>query len=296
MRHRYFDIISAIMKAKLKHMGHGAWAALKLAWEKFLGIDGTERAGAFAFNAFFSLFPLIVLAVTIISFFVERKDAAQFVINYAQSHIPLNGEMRKYIFSTITGVVQARREAGLAAFLMLLWAAPQFLGTLIQASNRAWGEKGERWWHLPVKSMALLIAMGLTVLIGMGVPALVKVANRFFPSYGFFSWAYALTAFFLPWLVFFLNMSLFYQLAPRRRTHFSEVWISALCATALLQAAQRLFVIYLTSFATLNAIYGAFGGIMALLLWIYLSGCIFIFCACLCASQQELRTAARCAS
>jgi uncharacterized BrkB/YihY/UPF0761 family membrane protein len=37
----------------------------------------------------------------------------------------------------------------------------------------------------------------------------------------------------------------------------------------------------------LNAIYGAFGGIMALLLWIYLSGCIFIFGACLCAAQAE---------
>jgi uncharacterized BrkB/YihY/UPF0761 family membrane protein len=42
-------------------------------------------------------------------------------------------------------------------------------------------------------------------------------------------------------------------------------------------------------FATLNAVYGAFGGIMALLLWIYVSGCIFIFGACLCAGQAEMR-------
>jgi hypothetical protein len=37
----------------------------------------------------------------------------------------------------------------------------------------------------------------------------------------------------------------------------------------------------------LNAIYGAFGRIMALLLRIYLYGCIFIFGACLCAAQAE---------
>ena len=49
----------------------------------------------------------------------------------------------------------------------------------------------------------------------------------------------------------------------------------------------NLFVIYLGHFATLNAVYGAFGGIMALLLWIYLSGCVFIFGACLCAGQAE---------
>jgi len=29
------------------------------------------------------------------------------------------------------------------------------------------------------------------------------------------------------------------------------------------------------------------GGIMAFLLWIYLSGCIFIFGACLCAGRAE---------
>jgi len=85
----------------------------------------------------------------------------------------------------------------------------------------------------------------------------------------------------------FLSLSLFYRLAPRRPTRFAEVWVAALCATALMQAVESLFVIYLKNFATLNVIYGAFGGIMALLLWIYLCGCIFIFGACLCAAQAE---------
>ncbi|MGZ9124416.1 MAG: YhjD/YihY/BrkB family envelope integrity protein [Candidatus Binatia bacterium] len=40
----------------------------------------------------------------------------------------------------------------------------------------------------------------------------------------------------------------------------------------------------------MNAVYGALGGVMALLLWIYLFGCIFIFGACLCAAQAEERS------
>ncbi len=40
------------------------WATLYLAVKKFWQIDGVQWAGAFAFNAFFSLFPLIVLFVT----------------------------------------------------------------------------------------------------------------------------------------------------------------------------------------------------------------------------------------
>ena len=98
---------------------------------------------------------------------------------------------------------------------------------------------------------------------------------------------YDLGSFFIPLLVVFSGLSLFYRLAPRRPTRFAEVWAAALCATVLLRASESLFVIYLKDFATLNAVYGAFGGFMALLLWIYLSGCIFIFGACLCAGQAE---------
>ena len=47
------------------------------------------------------------------------------------------------------------------------------------------------------------------------------------------------------------------------------------------------YFVALKDIATLNAVYGAFAGIMALLLWIFLSGCIFIFGACLCAGQAE---------
>ena len=63
--------------------------------------------------------------------------------------------------------------------------------------------------------------------------------------------------------------------------------MAALCATVLLRSGETLFVIYLQHFARLNAVYGAFGGMMALLLWIYLSGCVFIFGACLCAGHAE---------
>ena len=102
---------------------------------------------------------------------------------------------------------------------------------------------------------------------------------------------YALWGFVVPLLVLFLSLTLFYRLAPSRTTRFAEVWVAAACATVLLQTTESLFAVYLKHFATLNAVYGVFGGIMALLLWIYLSGCGFIFGACLCAAQAEGRSA-----
>lgn len=275
------------MPSQLDQKTRRGWAILCLAVKTFARIDGEQWAGAFAHFAFFSLFPLIVLFVTVASAFIDRDRAGNEIIAYVETYIPIGGEKQSYIFDTIAGVVSARGQAGTVAFLMLVWAAMQSFATLISATNRAWGAEVRNWWRLPLKSLVLLAIMISAVLLGIAMPVLAKMTKDWlFPANILSSWVYALGSFVIPLLVVFLSLSLFYWVAPRRPMRFAEVWVAALCATALLLAAESVFTIYLTNFATLNAVYGAFGGIMALLLWIYLSGCIFIFGACLCAAQS----------
>ncbi len=83
----------------------------------------------------------------------------------------------------------------------------------------------------------------------------------------------------------FYGLLLFYLLAPRRNVRFAVAWPAALLGTCALELAQYLFGIYLTRIANLNAVYGAFGTIMALLFWIYVSGVIVIFFGCLAATR-----------
>jgi Ca2+-transporting ATPase len=277
---------------RLNQGARQAWAIFRLAARKFLRIDGTKWAGAFAFNAFFSLFPLMVLLVTISSAFIDRDRAATEVIAYVETFVPLSGDRKAYIFDTVAGVIKARGQAGAIAFLILVWVTLQCFTTLISATNHAWSIEGYSWWRLPLKSLMLLGITAAAVLLSIGAPMLAQMASdRLFLMNDLHPWVYSLLSFFIPLLVLFLGLSLFYRLAPRRPTRFSEVWVAALFATLLLLAAENLFVLYPKHFATLNAVYGAFGGIMALLLWIYLSGSIFIFGACLCAAQDEAHSA-----
>lgn len=279
-------------QSRLSQKTRLAWAVFRLAARKFSRIDGKQWAGAFAFHAFFSLFPLMVLLVTTASLLIDRDQAVTAVIAYAETYVPLSGEMRDYVFDTIAGVIEARGQVGVVAFLILVWVAIRCFTILVSAINRAWGFTAHSWWRLPLKSLALLGITAAAVLLSIGAPMLAQVARDWlFPMNEFRSWVYALGSFFIPLLMVFFGLSLFYRLAPRRPTRFSEVWIAALSATVLLLAAENIFVIYLRNFANLNAVYGAFGGIMALLLWIYLSGSIFIFGACLSAAQAEARSA-----
>jgi hypothetical protein len=41
--------------------------------------------------------------------------------------------------------------------------------------------------------------------------------------------------------------------------------------------------------SSFNALYGALGGIIAFLLWIYLSSCVCVFGVCFCAALAEVR-------
>jgi membrane protein len=81
---------------------------------------------------------------------------------------------------------------------------------------------------------------------------------------------------------------MFYKFAPRRSPPFAHVWISALVVTVFLELAQTAFGWYLGTFANFNALYGVFGTIMGLLLWVYFSGVIMLFGGCLSATSHPL--------
>lgn len=279
----------ALKEGRSCRIVHRVRSILGLTVKKFMQIDGAQWAGAFAFNAFFSLFPLMILLVTIVSSFVDWDRAGKEVIAYMESYVPISGDMQHYIFNVIAGVIDSREQASVIAFLILVWSSLQCFTTLIVATNRAWGSSVYNWWRLPLKSLALLGTTAGAVLLGMAVPVLIRMAKGWlFPMHVFRSWVYDLGSFVVPLVVVFFGLGLFYRFAPSRPTRFAEVWPAALSATILLRAGESLFIIYLKDFATLNAVYGAFGGIMALLLWIYVSGCVFIGGACLCAGQAEM--------
>ena len=253
-------------------MPSGIRETLYGALRKFSQIEGAQAAAAFAHYTLFSLFPLTILLVTLASFFVDRNQAEAQVIAYIKVYVSLTRELQNSIFDTITGVINARGQAGIIAFLLLVWSAQQFFTTLISTTNRAWGVVAYNWWQLPLKCLQLLSIMAFTVLLGIGMQVVVRGGPPLFPLF-----------------VVFLSLVLFYRLAPNRPIRLNQVWVGALCATALLQMGESLFVIYIKTFADLNVVYGTFGGVIALLLWIYVSGGIVLFGACLCAAQSEYK-------
>lgn len=263
---------------------------LRLTIDKFSDIDGTQRAAAFAYYAFFSLFPLIVVLVTVGSLFIDRSVAASRVIGYVENHVPLDVGMKHDLFDTITGVVEARKRAGASALLVVIYGASQFLEALIRAVNRAWGTEMHKWWRMPLQGLLSVGIMVSALLLSIVVPTGARLLQeRFFHVSELGSSTYSAAMSVLPLLIMFYALSLFYKLAPRRSTRYSEVWGGAVVAALLLRGLESVFVVYLKVVASFNAVYGVFGGLMALLMWVYLVGCIVILGACLSSAQAAIR-------
>ncbi len=100
-------------------------------------------------------------------------------------------------------------------------------------------------------------------------------------------WLFVMIFHLIPWLVLFYGLIMIYRLAPSRVTRFSEVWLGALVATLLIWIGEWLFLLYGIHFTSFNAIYGALGGIVAFLIWIYFSSYVCLFGICFCAVRAE---------
>ena len=277
-----------------------AWRVGAIAWravQKFDETDGEQRAASFAYYAFFAMFPLILLLITVgTTFLGPQADAASKIIGYVSTQIPLEEQDAKVILSTIDGVVRSRKSAGFIAFGVLAWTSLRFFQALVRGVNRAWGTKEYSWWRLPIKNLGMLAILTSVLFLGILAPVVLKQIEDFY-------WIHSRQAgldFTFPWYVFefakllipvfvlFIGMNLFFKYAPRRKTRFSEVWSAALFVTVAIQILQRLFVLYTRNIGNFNALYGTFGSVIALLLWIYLTGAIIILGGCIAAARYEI--------
>ena len=266
------------------------WRTIKLAGARWGEVDGDQRAAAFAYYLLLSLLPLTVLLVATVSLFVERETATQALVNLGNHYTALTAEQERAARESIHGMLGARGAISLAALPMVIWGALKFLRTLIRTSNRVWQSPLYSWWRLPLKSLSLL---GITVsaaFIGILLPGWAQLAQPWLTDHlNFPHWAFGLLFGLIPWVVLFYGLIMIYRLAPNRPTTFAETWIGALTATILITLGERLFLYYAANFGQFNALYGAVGGVVAFLLWLYISSCVAVFGICVCAAQAEIR-------
>ena len=265
------------------------WQTTKLTYGRWAEEDGDQRAAAFAYYLLLSILPLVLLLVMVASFFVEHEEATQAMVKLVEHYIPMTSEQEYGAGENVRKWLNGRGTISLSVLPFLIWGAMKYLSTLIRTTNRIWKAETYNWWRLPLKSLSLLGITVSAVLIGVLLPAVAGMARQELANHlELPQWAFALVFQLIPGLVLFYGLIMIYKLAPSQKTRFSEVWLGALIAAVALWLGQRLFMFSAGKLADFDALYGALGGVMAFLLWLYLSSAIAVLGICLSAARAEV--------
>lgn len=257
---------------------------------RFSENEGYRLGAAFSYYATFSIFPLMLLSLTVVGFLVGDSAAAreQLLSAVADPGSPV----REVLDKTLTAMQQnqdARGASAAVAIGTLLFSASGAFVELDEALNRIWcvprressGVLGAIRVFIVERlaGFAIVLALGLTLLVSLVSSSILEyVASRA---------EEAVSIPFAPALLQTANLavgiallSLVFVLAfhfiPRSHPAARLVIGGAVLTTAFLTGLKELFALYLSHLSSYSA-YGVAGGVLALASWIYLSSMVIYF-------------------
>jgi membrane protein len=136
------------------------------------------------------------------------------------------------------------------------------------------------WWKVRLTAVGLTFAVGLFILISFALVILSPLLIE--PLAGYFGLgdAFKLTWSLVQWPIVFLliatGVGLIYYFGPDAEQSWEWLTPGSLLATLLWILASIGFRFYLTNFGNYNETYGAIGGVIVALLWLYISGLAFL--------------------
>lgn len=268
--------------AVAEQASRGRLSLLHKTWQAFVRHDGPTMARSLAYYALFSIFPLLLVLISLGSSALASQESQSAILDLIVRYLPVAGDLVK---ANIKQVLRIRGTVGILALLSLFWSASGVFRAMFRAVNRAWDNaKPGSFWRRGFYSLVILLAIGLILLAttlystvlsfirGWQVPILGWQPFSDVGQGRLWGWLSAL----VPGLVSVIGFCLIYRTIPRAHVTLRDVWPGGLLAGLSWEVAKQLFTWYLSNFARYSLVYGSVGAIIAFLLWSYLSALILL--------------------
>jgi len=247
-------------------------------WERVWIHDALGRAAQLAYFFLLSLFPFLLFLTALLGAFVESSAALRMrLLEYISAFAPFQTQL---LFSKTLDEISASSGSGKIAlgFLTGIWIASFGTGAIQEGLRLAYGVRETRpWWRAGLGTVLLTIAFVWLGAVVMGVVLYGGMIGRFLAaSYGLGA-EYHLAWRVLQWpllLVFafaFCALTYRFGLGLRGRPG-RRVAPGSVVAVGLWLAASFGLRVYLFLVPPYSRVYGSMGAVIALLLWLYLTG------------------------
>jgi YihY family inner membrane protein len=245
------------------------------AFKKFGDDDGGRLAGLIAYYGFFSVFPLLLVLVSILGFVLDGDPSLrQSIVDSALAQFPVIG----HELQSGSGVSDGLYGSWVTIVVggaTALWAGLGVAHAAQVAMNTVWEVPRAQWPSFVARQVR---ALGVLALLGI-----IVVASTFVSGYGTSGRAAIGPPYLGPVIGLALNLLLF-ELAFRILTAERLAWRTVLPGATLaavlwtaLQAAGGYFVTQ--RLQSSSDVYGTFALVLVLLVWIALGAQVTLLCA-----------------
>jgi membrane protein len=229
-----------------------------------------------AYYFFFSLFPLLLFVAPMLALVGNKQQMVNWLVGHLASAVPASA------MDMVSGVVKdvVLSESAPAAMsvgaLLAAWAGSNIFGALMSALNTAYDVRETRPWirqqllRLAALVVSAMVMMAATAIMLGGAQIADWLGNALHLSHAFTQiWKVVQIPLALGILIG--TAWLIYYFLPNVRQRATHVLVGAIAATVLWVVVTLIFRAYVANFGSYNKTYGAIGGVIVLLTWMYLS-------------------------
>lgn len=250
--------------------------ALRDAWHGFSRDNCGFLAQALAFNAIFALFPVAVLVLAAISLVIPHAD--QRTLLFLGTLAP---PLHDFIEVNLRTYIYGRGISSAIAALVLLWSGKNLFMGLTVALDRALGVPiGRPFFNHLALSIVMLPLSGILLVIAVSLPILLAIVIKLVHFHDVANVTH-IGAYVVSLLLVFSISLVLYGVLPNQRPSVAFAVPGATFVAATWPLVQYAFAQY-TLHVNFTRIYGALSAPLALLLWFYVIGAIFLYGAQLC--------------
>src|SRR3954451_4059053 len=254
---------------------------LKRALREFSDDNVTDWAAALTYYGVLSIFPMLLALISLLGLF--GASATQPLLDNISSVAP--GPAKEIVTNAIGNLQKNQGAAGLAFIIGIaaaLWSASGYVGAFMRASNDIWDvEEGRPAWKtIPLRLVVTTVLLVLTTISALAVVLTGPLAEQVGNVVGLGS--AAVTAWDIakwPVLIVIVSLmiALLYYASPNVK-HPKFQWVSpgSLLAVLLWIVASALFAFYVANFSSYNKTYGALGGVIVFLTWVWITNNVIL--------------------
>jgi membrane protein len=231
-----------------------------------------DYAGSVAFSSILAIFPFLLFAVALAGLVIDPRTLDTLVV---EVHRIAPAAVADILTDRLNALTTGTRPGLLTLGAVgAIWAASSAVAALATAFNVAWGVRETRpFWK--TRGIAVLVTVAGTVLfiaasaLAIAAPALAGVVGPVGLVILWLRWPVAA-------LIILLIVAALYRVLPNVEQPFRLVSPGSVTTVVAWAITSVGFSVYVGHFGNYDVVYGSLGGVIVLLLWMWISALVVI--------------------